>query len=134
LKIANKRSLVAVVLNATAASDLFTQDVEDTPAAAVHPETRETGKETIEAQAERLFQVPVDLADAIPEDEEAQALVGRVLAGFDRLRIDPAGRLKRWERHCGDAIYLSTAAGLDALTALLEALRAEWAAPQAKKS
>ena len=31
LKIANKRSLVAAVLNATAASDIFTQDIEDEP-------------------------------------------------------------------------------------------------------
>ena len=29
LKIANKRALVAVVLNVTAASDLLTQDIED---------------------------------------------------------------------------------------------------------
>jgi len=32
LKMANKRSLVAAVLNATAASDIFTQDIEDMPA------------------------------------------------------------------------------------------------------
>lgn len=31
LKMANKRSLVAAVLNATAASDIFTQDIEDMP-------------------------------------------------------------------------------------------------------
>jgi hypothetical protein len=31
LKMANKRSLVAAVLNATAASDIFTQDIEDIP-------------------------------------------------------------------------------------------------------
>ena len=33
LKMANKRSLVAAVLNTTAASDIFTQDIEDMPAA-----------------------------------------------------------------------------------------------------
>lgn len=33
LKMANKRSLVAAVLNATAASDIFTQDIEDIPEA-----------------------------------------------------------------------------------------------------
>ena len=33
LKMANKRSLVAAVLNATAASDIFTQDIEDMPQA-----------------------------------------------------------------------------------------------------
>ena len=33
LKMANKRSLVAAVLNATAASDIFTQDIEDMPEA-----------------------------------------------------------------------------------------------------
>lgn len=32
LKMANKRSLVAAVLNTTAASDIFTQDIEDMPA------------------------------------------------------------------------------------------------------
>ena len=31
LKMANKRSLVAAVLNSTAASDIFTQDIEDMP-------------------------------------------------------------------------------------------------------
>ena len=40
LKMANKRSLVAAVLNATAASDIFTQDIEDMPQAekVVNPE------------------------------------------------------------------------------------------------
>ena len=31
LKMSNKRSLVAAVLNVTAASDIFTQDIEDMP-------------------------------------------------------------------------------------------------------
>jgi hypothetical protein len=37
LKMANKRSLVAAVLNATAASDIFTQDIEDMPQFAAQP-------------------------------------------------------------------------------------------------
>lgn len=37
LKMANKRSLVAAVLNATAASDIFTQDIEDMPQFAAEP-------------------------------------------------------------------------------------------------
>jgi hypothetical protein len=38
LKMANKRSLVAAVLNATAASDIFTQDIEDLAPLAAGPE------------------------------------------------------------------------------------------------
>jgi hypothetical protein len=38
LKMANKRALVAAVLNGTAASDIFTQDLEDTVVAAKEPE------------------------------------------------------------------------------------------------
>jgi hypothetical protein len=38
LKMANKRSLIAAILNGTAASDVFTQDVEDQPAAAAAAE------------------------------------------------------------------------------------------------
>jgi hypothetical protein len=37
LKMANKRSLVAAVLNATAASDIFTQDIEDMPQVSAQP-------------------------------------------------------------------------------------------------
>jgi len=43
LKMANKRSLVAAVLNATAASDIFTQDIEDMPHAEAHESTGSTG-------------------------------------------------------------------------------------------
>ena len=45
LKMADKRALVAAVLNGTAASDVFTQDVEDRPAeaATAPPEHREEG-------------------------------------------------------------------------------------------
>lgn len=41
LKMANKRSLVAAVLNATAASDIFTQDIEDMPQAVPEREVKE---------------------------------------------------------------------------------------------
>ncbi len=40
LKMANKRSLVAAVLNATAASDIFTQDIEDMPQTSAVPEAK----------------------------------------------------------------------------------------------
>jgi predicted RNA-binding Zn-ribbon protein involved in translation (DUF1610 family) len=45
LKMANKRSLVAAVLNGTAASDVFTQDVEDTKTARGAPEPEAEEKE-----------------------------------------------------------------------------------------
>lgn len=45
LKMANKRSLVAAVLNTTAASDIFTQDIEDMPAYDEPPRAKRTHKD-----------------------------------------------------------------------------------------
>lgn len=48
LKMGDKRALVAAVLNVTAASDIFTQDVEDSPAAAASEEvTHEERKPSV---------------------------------------------------------------------------------------
>jgi hypothetical protein len=60
LKMANKRSLVAAVLNATAASDIFTQDIEDmAPAATVEPERNE---EPLKVTPEQLEAIHVALS------------------------------------------------------------------------
>ncbi|HYE91110.1 MAG TPA: hypothetical protein VEA38_08830 [Terriglobales bacterium] len=85
LKMANKRSLVAAVLNVTAASDIFTQDLEDLvahgaapsgeivdaeivppPAVAVAPEDE---AETVSALLARRAKLPADCRDYVPEDE-----------------------------------------------------------------
>lgn len=52
LKMSNKRALVAAVLNTTAASDIFTQDIEDLPAAAV-VETEAKPRKAKEQQPEK---------------------------------------------------------------------------------
>ncbi len=76
LKMANKRSLVAAVLNTTAASDIFTQDIEDTPQPISQPEKDVTP----------VVQAPPlqDVLDAISrmktksEKEAAKALAERL--------------------------------------------------------
>lgn len=62
LKMANKRSLVAAVLNVTGASDIFTQDLED-----AHPNVVETTARRVEPngdEAERLFPDPAPAPQA----------------------------------------------------------------------
>lgn len=89
LKMANKRSLVAAVLNTTAASDIFTQDIEDMPHA-VQTEVAQTDErlkvapETIEAIHTALSESSVELAAFL-----AKAEIGdlRELAAVDA----PAG-------------------------------------------
>lgn len=52
LKMANKRSLVAAVLNVTGASDIFTQDIEDLPQPEVKPEEKRPTKTPSQILAE----------------------------------------------------------------------------------
>jgi hypothetical protein len=55
IKMANKRALVAATLNCTAASDIFTQDLEDTPTVATPRKTTPTRPpETAELEGELL--------------------------------------------------------------------------------
>lgn len=69
LKMANKRSLVAAVLNATAASDIFTQDIEDMPQYVTPVEAEVTPpKRTRTTKAEPVV-LPPELAS---ETREAQ--------------------------------------------------------------
>lgn len=51
LKMANKRSLVAAVLNATAASDIFTQDLEDLPVSSPEAQATSPGSPPVNAKA-----------------------------------------------------------------------------------
>jgi len=88
LKMANKRSLVAAVLNATAASDIFTQDIEDmpqfTPAEPSQAEERpKVVAEQIEAIHTALSESGVELADFL-----AKAEIGdlRELASDDAIK------------------------------------------------
>jgi hypothetical protein len=74
LKMANKRSLVAAVLNVTAASDIFTQDLEDLPREEVHrpapkgtvdPDTGEIVGYT-DAELERAAEIQRRQAGPVP--------------------------------------------------------------------
>lgn len=95
LKMANKRSLVAAVLNVTAASDIFTQDLEDQPHEAPAPRpAQETGEilsspgaaaESAAQESERLF---------LQEDELRHAIIERITALAVEKKIPPEARRK----------------------------------------
>jgi hypothetical protein len=73
LKMANKRSLIAAVLNATAASDIFTQDIEDMPQA-IGGE-RDMGKaEVVDADDETLKAVETDWGAELKKAKNADEL------------------------------------------------------------
>ena len=88
LKMANKRSLVAAVLNSTAASDIFTQDIEDMPQFAGHV----VEAEVVKAQPKRvekpsaLDAVLAAIAKADDEDsmKKAAALAGKLPDEFQK--------------------------------------------------
>lgn len=97
LKMANKRSLVAAVLNATAASDIFTQDIEDMPqfTATVSSATQEvtlapkpsssTPSAESDVAAFITLEQAMDLAQALADcDPQAQAAFLKV-AKIERL-------------------------------------------------
>ena len=68
LKMADKRALVAAVLNGTAASDIFTQDVEDSPAAAAQETSTGEPQETEAKQPSPVFSAPVAAPESSPVD------------------------------------------------------------------
>lgn len=59
-KMACKRAMVAAVINATGASDIFTQDVEDLPEGTVQEEHQQSGKPHVEQPKEKAIEY-VDL-------------------------------------------------------------------------
>lgn len=69
LKMANKRSLVAAVLNTTAASDIFTQDMEDMQPQAEVPAKEKAAPVTVEALATALKEYGVDKAKLLAKAE-----------------------------------------------------------------
>ncbi len=122
LKMANKRSLVAAVLNVTAASDIFTQDLEDLPDPATvgaKPVPRKP-QETVDEQGDRLFRTPEEI-----EHDEKVALLEPVAKGFQLLGLSSAEQEAKWMKHAGGQgpVLDPDSIGLDALRALLEELR-----------
>jgi len=88
LKMADKRALVAAVLNCTAASDIFTQDIEDSPAVVSEREPRAT-QAAPEATSSRATSQPSRSEPPItePQKKKANVLVGQLR---DELRLQTA--------------------------------------------
>lgn len=128
LKMANKRSLVAAVLNVTAASDIFTQDLEDMPAVHTSAESNTvlTGSATPGAVApagmapKLLFETPAE--EAKRKSDESATLLSAVQGRWDALKTPAALRVKMWERIVGSAPYLSPDADPAVLADLLREL------------
>lgn len=89
LKMANKRSLVAAVLNVTAASDIFTQDVEDMPEFA---EKKEEAKPSLKPSdiLARSEHAPADRVEPVAMVEAGEG-VQDVLGMTHQAREDGAG-------------------------------------------
>lgn len=136
-KMANKRSLVAAVLNVTAASDIFTQDLEDMPAGeaaprvvplvVASPEPVEVNiprqpshrGETIDAKAERLFND--DPAVAVTTTDR-NAILGKISACHDLMKAKGVDRANAWRKYIGD--YDEKTAPIAKLQAFLSELQA----------
>lgn len=125
LKMANKRSLVAAVLNVTGASDIFTQDLEDLPAAPAKPAA------TDEPTPERT-NAPVEAAAdlfATPTEDEIRKLKARIQAGWLVLGYDTEMQVQSIRKECKapTASVLDDVTDPAALDDLLKALTAEHA-------
>jgi len=124
LKMSNKRALVAAVLNVTAASDIFTQDLEDLPHETVQPAKQDPDTGTASPSgvgAPGGSQAP----PAAPQSESAEKdiLLGRIQAGMDMLRLKAADQMAIWTKHCGTTRFASAEADLSALGDLLTELQ-----------
>lgn len=92
LKMANKRSLVAAVLNATAASDIFTQDIEDMPQSASAPV--EAKDERLKVTPEQLESIHMALSDS---DVTIQALLKKAeVEDIKELASEDAPKVIAW--------------------------------------
>ena len=111
LKMSNKRALVAAVLNVTAASDIFTQDLEDYQEAAV--DTQKRVKPSSAGSAEPVAPATVDSGsapaaasfggEAARPDEDKDFLLGRIKAVADKMGMKASDRAKLWQTHCPGA-------------------------------
>jgi hypothetical protein len=114
---ANKRSLIAAVLNVTGASDLFTQDLED-EAGDDDPEPKapaEDDPRLAETKAERMRS-----RNSEGERLERNALLGKIKAAADLKGMPEAKRRELWTAHCGTATQETVS--LEALGELLGAV------------
>jgi len=131
LKMANKRALVAAVLNVTAASDIFTQDLEDlhenaprpaVPGVADHaPETSQVGGPA----------VPTDEAATLfpsPEEQDRNTLISDAQRLAKLLKLSPKDRETFKQTYLGGAEPFDC--DLAALADMVNALRARAGEPK----
>jgi hypothetical protein len=119
LKMANKRALVAATLNVTAASDLFTQDLEDDDdpvARAVTPPTVAPPSAAPDAAGANNR----SLAAGDAEDARAQLNAEVIQLGND-LKLKAQRRAELWSQYCGNADPRTV--DIAALTDLVAALK-----------
>jgi hypothetical protein len=125
LKMANKRALVAGILNVTAASDVFTQDLEDfareeadeppPPAQKAAPRARTTAAPPTDDEVPVAHIGGVTVEDDAPLNEELKrsVLLAKVKGAADKLGWKADKRAAAWDTYCQ---------GMDPRIATLEAL------------
>lgn len=112
LKMSNKRALVAAVLNVTAASDIFTQDLEDLPTS--------TG-EVVEGEVTSAAPPPPPQPSA--ESEEREHLIADIKRLADKSKLSAKDRATFRDTYLGGSATLE-AANLAALADLHKVLLA----------
>ena len=104
LKMSNKRALVAAVLNVTAASDIFTQDLEDyqEPAASGAGQGTPTAPEPASVKSDRA-ESGAATPGSVDVATERSILLGRIKAAADKKGLTPKYRADLWLKFCGNA-------------------------------
>lgn len=94
LKMSNKRALVAAVLNVTAASDIFTQDLED------YQEPPGAIQESVKPSAQPTSPAAVDSGSDAPNSvAERSILLGKIKVAFDRKNVTAQRRGMIWKEY-----------------------------------
>lgn len=105
LKMANKRALIAAVLNATAASDIFTQDLEDLPDVAP---ASGSGAPTASAPASSSRR-PKEAGDDLPKTEKAEDEKSAPITNIERRKLFARAKEKGLdEKDLKDLVYALT--------------------------
>lgn len=126
LKMAKKRALVDGVLTVTAASDIFTQDIEDLPAEIV---AREAQRTPPEMPREKAKAAPAESNNAIISDDQRRVLFAKAKAAYG---ADYETKLRHLltARHGSDSTKLSQSQ-FDDVTEWMDQLAAEHAPAEA---
>jgi hypothetical protein len=128
LKMSNKRALVAAVLNVTAASDIFTQDIEDLQQAEpTRTDTISPGLRIGESASGGVGRTDAPIDDAAglfpkPEDEERQALAVEAQRLVVRLKLKEEQKREYLKTYLGGADLLAPNLDIAALTDLVNVL------------